>query len=74
LVVDDTEEARRLIRRILQAQGNYTIMEAVNGHQAIDIARKELPDLVILDLMMPSWMVLRSWIRSKLTRTPHPSL
>ncbi len=53
LVVDDTEEARRLIRRILQAQGNYTILEAANGQQAIEIARKELPDLVILDLMMP---------------------
>jgi len=53
LVVDDTEEARRLIRRILQAQGNYTIMEAVNGRQAIEMACKELPDLVILDLMMP---------------------
>jgi threonine synthase len=53
LVVDDTEEARRLIRRILQAQGNYKIIEAVNGRQAIDIASKELPDLVILDLMMP---------------------
>jgi len=53
LVVDDTEDARRLIRRILQAQGNYTILEANNGRQAIEIARKELPDLVILDLMMP---------------------
>jgi len=53
LVVDDTEEARRLIRRILQAQGNYAILEASNGQQAIEIARKELPDLIILDLMMP---------------------
>lgn len=53
LVVDDTEEARRLIRRILQAQGNYAIREAENGRQAIEIARNELPDLVILDLMMP---------------------
>jgi threonine synthase len=53
LVVDDTEDARRLIRRILQAQGNYTILEAVDGRQALEIARKELPDLVILDLMMP---------------------
>jgi threonine synthase len=53
LVVDDTEEARRLIRRILQAQGNYTILEVADGKQAIATARKELPDLVILDLMMP---------------------
>ena len=53
LIVDDTEDARRLIRRILQAQGNYEIMEAANGHQALELARLELPDLIILDLMMP---------------------
>jgi threonine synthase len=53
LIVDDTEAARRLIRRILQAQGNYRILEAANGRQAIETARKELPDLIILDLMMP---------------------
>jgi threonine synthase len=53
LIVDDTEEARRLIRRILQSQGNYAIFEAANGPQALDLAQKELPDLILLDLMMP---------------------
>jgi len=53
LIVDDTEQARRLIRRILQSQGNYTIFEAANGRQAIEQARKEIPDVIILDLMMP---------------------
>jgi threonine synthase len=53
LIVDDTEDARRLIRRILQSQGNYTIYEAANGLQAIEISHKKLPDLIILDLMMP---------------------
>jgi threonine synthase len=53
LIVDDTEQARRLVRRILQSQGNYTIFEAANGRQAIEQARKELPDVIILDLMMP---------------------
>jgi threonine synthase len=53
LIVDDTEEARRLMRRILQAQGNYTIFEAANGRQALEVARKELPDAILLDLMMP---------------------
>jgi len=53
LIVDDTEDARRLIRRILQAQGNYTLFEAENGRAAIELARKESPDLVLLDLMMP---------------------
>jgi threonine synthase len=53
LIVDDTEDARRLIRRILQSQGNYAISEATNGRQAIQLARREIPDLIILDLMMP---------------------
>jgi threonine synthase len=53
LIVDDTEQARRLIRRILQSQGNYAISEAANGWQALDLARKESPDVIILDLMMP---------------------
>ena len=52
-IVDDNEDARRLIRRILQAQGNYSLFEAASGRQAIELARKELPDLIILDLMMP---------------------
>jgi threonine synthase len=53
LIVDDTEEARRLIRRILQSQGEYQIFEAADGHQALEIAQQELPELIILDLMMP---------------------
>jgi len=52
-IVDDHPDARRLIRRILQSQGEYTIFEATNGAEAIELAKKELPDLMILDLMMP---------------------
>jgi len=52
-IVDDTAEARRLIRRILQSQGNYTISEATNGKEGLELIQRELPDLVILDLMMP---------------------
>ncbi|MCE9647586.1 MAG: pyridoxal-phosphate dependent enzyme [Chloroflexi bacterium] len=53
VIVEDTTEARRLIRRILQSQGNFTILEANNGREGLDLIQKELPDLVILDLMMP---------------------
>ncbi len=52
-IVDDTPDARRLIRRILQAQGDYVLSEASNGHEALELARREHPDLIILDLMMP---------------------
>lgn len=53
VVVDDTPEARRLIRRILQSQGDFEISEATNGREAIELVTRERPDLVILDLMMP---------------------
>jgi threonine synthase len=53
VVVDDSPEARRLIRRILQSQGDFEIFEAVDGREAIELVTKEHPDLVILDLMMP---------------------
>jgi len=52
-IVEDTLEARRLIRRILQSQGNFTILEAENGREGLDLVKRELPDLVVLDLMMP---------------------
>ena len=52
-IIDDTAEARRLIRRILQSQGDFTIHEATNGKEGLQLIERELPDLVILDLMMP---------------------
>lgn len=52
-VVDDSPEARRLIRRILQSQGDFEIFEAVDGREAIELVNREHPDIVILDLMMP---------------------
>ncbi|MDT8899148.1 pyridoxal-phosphate dependent enzyme [Thermanaerothrix sp. 4228-RoL] len=52
-IVDDHPEARRLIRRILQSQGEYTLYEAASGREAIELAQRERPDLIILDLMMP---------------------
>ncbi len=52
-IADDTPDARRLIRRILQSQGEYTIFEASNGREALELVNREHPDLLILDLMMP---------------------
>jgi len=52
-IVDDNPDVRRLIRRILQSQGNYELFEATNGREAIELAKREQPNLIILDLMMP---------------------
>ncbi len=53
LIADDAPDARRLVRRILQSQGEYTFFEAANGRETLQIANQEHPDLLILDLMMP---------------------
>jgi threonine synthase len=53
VIIDDSAETRRLIRRILQSQGNFTIYEAAGGEEGLNIVKSERPDLVILDLMMP---------------------
>jgi threonine synthase len=52
-IVDDNPDVRRLVRRILQSQGNYTLFEATNGREALTLAHQEHPNLIILDLMMP---------------------
>jgi threonine synthase len=52
-IVDDTADARRLVRRILQSQGDFKIFEASNGKEGLELISREHPDLVILDLMMP---------------------
>ncbi len=53
VIADDEPNVRRLIKRILQSQGNYSLHEAVDGRSAIDVITRVHPDLVILDLMMP---------------------
>ena len=52
-IIDDTPDARRLIRRILQSQGDFKIYEAEDGRTGLELVRRELPDLIVLDLMMP---------------------
>lgn len=52
-IVEDNPDATRLIRRILQAQGEYHIEEATNGIDGLKLIKETQPNLVILDLMMP---------------------
>ena len=52
LIVDDDVNARRLVRLNLEEDG-YEIHEAENGREGFSKAKQVLPDLVILDLMMP---------------------
>ncbi|MCA9924812.1 MAG: response regulator, partial [Anaerolineales bacterium] len=52
-ILEDNPDAARLIRRILQAQGDFLIEEANNGLDGLELIQKTRPNLVILDLMMP---------------------
>jgi two-component system phosphate regulon response regulator PhoB len=52
LVVDDEKDLVDLITYNLQRNG-YESLGASNGHEALEIAQRELPDLILLDLMLP---------------------
>lgn len=52
LIVDDEDSIRALIRRILENE-KYEVIEAVNGQEAIEFAKKENPDVILLDMKMP---------------------
>jgi len=50
LVVDDEDRNRRLLVAMLEAEG-YAAAEAVDGAQALDLARQSPPDLILLDII-----------------------
>jgi CheY-like chemotaxis protein len=52
LIVDDTASSRELLRTVLENQG-YQVSEAADGDDALEKARSEGPDLILLDLQMP---------------------
>jgi two-component system KDP operon response regulator KdpE len=52
LVVDDEAQIRRVMRTTLSSQG-YVISEAKTGEEALELMRKERPDLILLDVNMP---------------------
>jgi len=52
LVADDEEDVRALVSQVLQS-ARYDVRLASSGREAIEIATRERPDLVLLDVMMP---------------------
>ena len=51
LIVDDEKANRKILKELLQDEA--TIIFAKNGAQAVELARKHLPDLMLLDVIMP---------------------
>jgi len=52
LLVDDEQDLVDSLRQDLQAQG-YAVLTAQDGNSALELARKEMPQLILLDLMLP---------------------
>ena len=52
LVADDRPTSRELVRNVLEGSG-YEVIEAADGVEALELARGQKPDAIILDLHMP---------------------
>jgi threonine synthase len=52
-ILEDNPQSALLLRRILQTRGDYQILEAHDGAAGLAMVRREHPDLILLDLMMP---------------------
>ena len=64
LVVDDNLAIRELLKEVLGTEG-YEVVEASNGVEAIDRARRYRPSAVLMDLMMPVMSGAEATIRLK---------
>ena len=53
LIVDDSAFMRMLLKEKLSFLGQTEILEASNGKQAIEMTKKQKPDLVLLDIVLP---------------------
>jgi putative two-component system response regulator len=52
LIVDDEKEVANLIEEYVSIMGDYNLVKANSGTEALDVAGKLLPDLILLDIMM----------------------
>jgi two-component system cell cycle response regulator DivK len=52
LIVEDNEDARYFMRLELEPLG-YVILEAENGQKAVEVATREQPDIILMDLTLP---------------------
>ena len=53
LIVDDDEDIRLVTGLSASRIGKWSVVTAASGEEALDVARKERPDLILLDAMMP---------------------
>jgi two-component system, cell cycle response regulator DivK len=52
LLVEDTEDNRQMMKRLLEMSG-YRVVEAINGREAVDLADRVRPQIILMDLSLP---------------------
>lgn len=52
LIVEDYADTRLMLRLLLEGEG-YAVVEAADGRQAVEEARRQCPDLILMDLHLP---------------------
>jgi two-component system cell cycle response regulator DivK len=52
LIADDSSDTRQMLRQAFELKG-YSVLEAANGQEALDITKKFCPNLIVVDLNMP---------------------
>ena len=52
LVVDDNDDSRRIVQAIVRSAG-FEVMLARNGKEALEVVERSIPELIIMDVMMP---------------------
>ncbi len=67
LIVEDNPQNMRLLEMVLRAK-NYTLLKATDGEEALDMALREQPDLIIMDIQLPKVNGLE--VTRKLRNTP----
>jgi CheY-like chemotaxis protein/CRP-like cAMP-binding protein len=70
LIVDDEEEIRELLREFLTGAG-YEVVVAGNGEEALEVARRERPHLILLDIRMPELDGVETCVRLKADDETH---
>ena len=66
LVVEDNDDVRATVVAVLRMDPGITLFEAVNGSDAVDLAARERPQVVVTDIMMPLMDGLEATKRIKL--------
>lgn len=52
LIVEDNPQNMRLVEMVLRDQ-DYNLLQATDGEKALDVARQEIPDLILMDIQLP---------------------